>query len=115
MPQAAAVAARRLQRREWDRHSGLSKLIQGTDWKVCPTKARCAIARLDSLFQETIGPLSRYRVTCLLPMKLIQAQSAEEVRCARELFEEYAAWLGLNLCFQNFEKELNQDLLQCKL
>lgn len=39
-------------------------------------------------------------------MKLIQAQSAAEVRCARELFEEYAAWLGLNLCFQNFEKEL---------
>lgn len=39
-------------------------------------------------------------------MKLIQAQSAEDVRFARELFEEYAAWLGLNLCFQNFEKEL---------
>lgn len=39
-------------------------------------------------------------------MKLIQVQSAEDVRSARELFEEYAAWLGLNLCFQNFEKEL---------
>jgi putative acetyltransferase len=39
-------------------------------------------------------------------MKLIQVQSPEEVSRARELFEEYAVWLGLNLCFQNFEKEL---------
>jgi ribosomal protein S18 acetylase RimI-like enzyme len=39
-------------------------------------------------------------------MKLIQAQSAEDIKRARELFEEYAAWLGLNLCFQNFDKEL---------
>lgn len=40
------------------------------------------------------------------PMKLIQATSDEEIRQARQLFEEYAAWLGLNLCFQNFDKEL---------
>jgi len=39
-------------------------------------------------------------------MELIQAQSVEEIRLARQLFEEYAAGLGLNLCFQNFEKEL---------
>lgn len=39
-------------------------------------------------------------------MKLIQAKSAEEVHQARLLFEEYAAWLGFNLCFQNFDKEL---------
>jgi putative acetyltransferase len=39
-------------------------------------------------------------------MKLLQVQSAEEVGRARELFEEYAAWLGINLCFQNFDKEL---------
>ena len=39
-------------------------------------------------------------------MELIQAQSTEEVSRARELFEEYAAWLGISLCFQNFDKEL---------
>ncbi len=39
-------------------------------------------------------------------MKLIQVKSDEEVQQARRLFEEYAAWLGINLCFQNFDKEL---------
>ncbi|MCM3900799.1 MAG: GNAT family N-acetyltransferase [Pyrinomonadaceae bacterium] len=39
-------------------------------------------------------------------MKIVQAQSPEAIDRTRELFEEYAAWLGLNLCFQNFEKEL---------
>lgn len=39
-------------------------------------------------------------------MRLIQAQSAEEIGRARELFEEYAAGLGFSLCFQNFDREL---------
>lgn len=39
-------------------------------------------------------------------MNIVQAQSPADITCARELFEEYAAWLGINLCFQNFEKEL---------
>jgi len=39
-------------------------------------------------------------------VRLIQAQTIEDVGCARELFEEYAAWLGISLCFQNFDKEL---------
>ncbi|HEV2826069.1 MAG TPA: GNAT family N-acetyltransferase [Pyrinomonadaceae bacterium] len=39
-------------------------------------------------------------------MKLIQAQSADEIDRARELFKEYAAGLGIDLCFQHFDKEL---------
>lgn len=39
-------------------------------------------------------------------MKLLQVESDEEVQQARQLFEEYAAWLGFSLCFQNFDKEV---------
>lgn len=40
------------------------------------------------------------------PMKIIPATSADQVALAKELFEEYAASLGVSLCFQNFEQEL---------
>jgi putative acetyltransferase len=39
-------------------------------------------------------------------VKIVQAQSPEDIDRTRELFQEYAGWLGINLCFQNFEKEL---------
>lgn len=39
-------------------------------------------------------------------VNILQTQSPEDIDRARELFEEYATWLGINLCFQNFEKEL---------
>jgi len=39
-------------------------------------------------------------------MKLIQAQSDKQILFVRLLFGEYHAWLGVNLCFQNFDKEL---------
>ena len=39
-------------------------------------------------------------------MKLIQAESPGDIDRARELFKEYAAGLGISLCFQNFDQEL---------
>ena len=41
-------------------------------------------------------------------MEMIQATSPEDIQQARELFQEYAAGLGINLCFQNFDKELSE-------
>jgi ribosomal protein S18 acetylase RimI-like enzyme len=39
-------------------------------------------------------------------MQLIQAQSSAEIESARELFAEYALWVEISLCFQNFDKEV---------
>jgi putative acetyltransferase len=39
-------------------------------------------------------------------MLLKQVESAEEVEQTRELFHEYVTWLVVNLCFQNYEKEV---------
>ena len=39
-------------------------------------------------------------------MKIIQASSAEDIAAARRLFQEYAASIDTDLCFQNFSKEL---------
>ena len=35
-----------------------------------------------------------------------RVHSAEDIELARQLFREYAAWLEIDLCFQNFEQEL---------
>jgi putative acetyltransferase len=39
-------------------------------------------------------------------MRFIQASTPEHIDQVRTLFREYEAWLNLDLCFQNFEKEL---------
>ena len=39
-------------------------------------------------------------------LEFVQAETPAQTAEARRLFLEYSDWLGLNLCFQNFEKEL---------
>jgi len=39
-------------------------------------------------------------------MQLIQATTEEQFDAARELFKEYAAGLAIDMCFQDFDREL---------
>ena len=37
---------------------------------------------------------------------IIQAETPEQIEQARAIFREYEAWIGLDLCFQNFDEEV---------
>ena len=39
-------------------------------------------------------------------LRIFQANTQEDIGQARALFEEYAAGVGISLCFQNFDREL---------
>ena len=39
-------------------------------------------------------------------LKFTQAETPEQIEQARNLFREYESWFGLNLCFQNFDEEV---------
>src|SRR6185436_10626820 len=51
-------------------------------------------------------PRSSQAFEIITEMKLIQAEEVDEIAQARRLFREYAEWLQIDLCFQNFEQEL---------
>ncbi len=39
-------------------------------------------------------------------LHIMQADTAEQIAEARTLFREYESWLGMSLCFQDFENEV---------
>lgn len=39
-------------------------------------------------------------------MRVVQANTANDIEQARTLFQEYAKGVGISLCFQNFDQEL---------
>jgi GNAT superfamily N-acetyltransferase len=51
-------------------------------------------------------PVSCFFVLGVVTMHFLQVESESDIENARLLFEEYAAGLGIDMCFQNFTQEL---------
>ena len=80
---------------------------------MCPDGARASLPAtaqraIDSPSGSFAGRDARapFRRPRSISMELIQAHTVDEIEQARQLFREYAAWLQIDLCFQNFEEEL---------
>lgn len=39
-------------------------------------------------------------------IEIVSADTPEQIAAAQALFREYQSWLGLSLCFQNFDEEV---------
>ena len=39
-------------------------------------------------------------------IEIIQAETEQQIIAARDIFREYESWIGLSLCFQNFDEEV---------
>lgn len=66
-----------------------------------------SIARTDAVRGDASStPPTAVRVTGTTRMRLLQPAETHELDATRRLFEEYAAALGIDLGFQDFEREL---------
>lgn len=40
-------------------------------------------------------------------IQIVQVENESQIAAAKQIFREYETWLGMSLCFQNFEEELD--------